>query len=86
MPGSAEVQAETLQKFIAGWSGWTPEGFLASWHDQCTTKTLPFSLGVPIRTRAQTENVFPIMMSFVTNFQVRPRPGSRIRLELRLIP
>ncbi|KAI1635393.1 hypothetical protein F4809DRAFT_453304 [Biscogniauxia mediterranea] len=70
MPASAEVQAATLNKFIEGWGGWTPEGFLASWHGDCTTKTLPFSAEVPIRTRAETESVFPMMMSFVTNFQL----------------
>jgi len=70
MPAAAEVQAATLEKFIKGWSGWTPETFLASWTDDCTTKTLPFSSKIPARTRADTEQVFPMLMSFITNFQV----------------
>ncbi|KAI0013979.1 hypothetical protein F4779DRAFT_639150 [Xylariaceae sp. FL0662B] len=71
MPAPAEVQAATLERFIEGWSGWTPEGFLASWTSDCTTKTLPFSAGVETRTREESERIFPLMMSCLTNFQLR---------------
>ena len=71
MPAPAEVQAATLEKFIQGWAGWTPDGFLANWSEDCTQKTLPFSSGVPIRTRPDTEQLFPVLMSLMSNFTVR---------------
>ena len=71
MPAPAEIQAETLDKFIEAWRGWTPDGFLATWTDDCTQKTLPFSSDVPLRTRADTETLFPVLMGLMSNFQVR---------------
>lgn len=70
MPAAAEVQAATLQRFIDGWKGWAPEAFLEVWSDDCTQKTLPFSLDAPIRSRDYYVEVFPTVMSFITNFQV----------------
>lgn len=70
MPAAPEVQRATLERFIQGWSGWTPDGFLANWSDDCTQTTLPFTSGVPIRTRAHTVVLFPKLMSTLTNFQV----------------
>jgi hypothetical protein len=71
MPAPAEVQAATLEKFIQGWAGWTPDGFLANWSEDCTQKTLPFSSEVPVRTRPDTEQLFPVLMSLMSNFTVR---------------
>ncbi len=73
MPSSAEVQAATLEKFIEGWRKWTPEGFLDSWSEDCTQQNLPFSSNVPVKTRADAEKLFPILMSLMTNFQVSGR-------------
>ncbi|KAH8653813.1 hypothetical protein BX600DRAFT_440865 [Xylariales sp. PMI_506] len=70
MLAPADVQATTLQRFINGWKGWTPEGFLASWTHDCTQQTLPFSLAAPIRSRADSESIFPMMMSFISDFQL----------------
>ena len=70
MPTAAEIQAAALERFIEGWSGWTPDGFLASWSDGCTQTTLPFSSGMKIRTRKDVEVLFPKLMSMLTNFQV----------------
>lgn len=79
MPAPAEVQAATLEKFIKGWSGWTADGFLASWSNDCTQTTLPFSSAVPVRTRAHTEKLFPVLMSVLTNFQVSGHQGSVLK-------
>ncbi|GIJ84898.1 hypothetical protein Asppvi_003749 [Aspergillus pseudoviridinutans] len=68
MPAPAEVQATTLEKFIQGWAGWAPDGFLANWSEDCTQKTLPFSSGVPVRTCPDTEQLFPVLMFLVSNF------------------
>ena len=70
MPAAAEIQAATLEQFIKGWSGWTPDGFLASWSDDCTQITLPFSSGMKHRTRKDTQVLFPKLMSILTHFQV----------------
>ena len=70
MHAAAEIQAATLEKFIKGWSEWTPDGFLASWSDDCIQITLPFSSGMKIRTRKDTEYLFPKLMAILTNFQV----------------
>jgi hypothetical protein len=70
MPAPAEIQAETLNKFIEKWRGWTADGFLSTWTDDCTQKTLPFSSNVPLRTRADTETLFPVLMGLMSNFQV----------------
>nr|POE78409.1 austinol synthesis protein h [Quercus suber] len=70
MTGTAQAQAATLDAFVAGWKAWDPDQFLASWSRDCTQHTLPFSAGVPSRSRADTERIFPMLMSFVTNFQL----------------
>ncbi|EEQ33884.1 hypothetical protein McanCB56680_006474 [Microsporum canis] len=70
MPASAEIQTATLNRFIEGWKGWTPDGFLASWSHDCTQVTLPFSSGVPPHTRASVTKLFPQLMSILTNFQL----------------
>jgi hypothetical protein len=70
MPAPAEVQAATLAKFIQGWEEWTPESFLAMWSDDCTQQNLPFSSQSPVKNRAHVEQLFPILMSLLTNFKV----------------
>jgi hypothetical protein len=71
MPAPAEVQAATLKKFIQGWSKWTPEDFLATWSDDLTFTTLPFSYGKPTRERAQLEPRYLMLMSTLTNYKVK---------------
>lgn len=73
MHASAEVQAATLEKFIDGWSKWTPDDFLASWSENCTQTALPFGSGSPTHSRAELEHLFPKLMSTLTNFQVNER-------------
>ncbi|KAB8227141.1 uncharacterized protein BDW43DRAFT_304834 [Aspergillus alliaceus] len=70
MPAPAEKQTATLNKFIEGWKGWTPDGFLASWSEDCAQVTLPFSSGVAPRTRAITEELFLKLMSILTNCEL----------------
>ncbi|KAL4815781.1 hypothetical protein BDW67DRAFT_185500 [Aspergillus spinulosporus] len=59
MPAPAHIQAATLDKFIAGWKTFTPEAWMASWSADCTQQILPFSLGVPARSRAEAQQVLP---------------------------
>ncbi|PHH92986.1 hypothetical protein CDD83_2819 [Cordyceps sp. RAO-2017] len=70
MLATAEAQAATLERFIQGWSGWTPDGFLATWSEDCTQKQLPYRYGVPLRRRKDVEHLFPILMSLMTNFEL----------------
>jgi hypothetical protein len=70
MPAAANIQSATLDRFIKGWSKWTPD-FLETWSDDLTFTTLPFSYGKPTRARAQLESRYLLLMSTLTNFQVR---------------
>lgn len=70
MPAAAETQAATLQRFIDGWSDWTPD-FLNCWSDDLTFSTLPFSYGKPARPRASLEPRYLLLMSTLKNLQVR---------------
>lgn len=70
MPAPAEVQKKTIDAFLDGWAKWTPEAFLSTWSDDCTQQTLPYSHNVPKRDRANTNHLFPILMSIMDNLQV----------------
>jgi hypothetical protein len=70
MPASAEVQEATLNKFIAGWKEWTPEAWMATWSDDCTQKTLPFTLGIPARTLPEVKFMLPKLMGILKNYEV----------------
>ncbi|KAJ0107623.1 hypothetical protein N8I77_007189 [Diaporthe amygdali] len=71
MSSVTETQAATLNKFIKGWAEWTPESMLETWSQDCTQKNLPFSSNVPIKSRADAEKLFPILMSFMTDFELK---------------
>lgn len=71
MPGSAEIQQETLNRFIAGWTDWSAAGMTAPWSHGCTQKALPFSLGHPARSREQVEATLPLLQRVVTDYEVR---------------
>ncbi|EXJ61958.1 hypothetical protein A1O7_02390 [Cladophialophora yegresii CBS 114405] len=70
MSTQAEVQANTVQRFIDGWRKYTPEAFLATWSSDCTQQTLPFASGTPVRTRQHVEHLFPILMTVMTEFEL----------------
>ncbi|KAK3327032.1 hypothetical protein B0T19DRAFT_399941 [Cercophora scortea] len=75
MAAATVIQAAKLEKFIEGWAGWTPDGFLSTWSSTCSQITLPFSSNVPPRDRPHVEHLFPILMSIFTNFEVRDGVG-----------
>lgn len=77
-----EIQAATLHRYIDGWIGWTVDGFLASWSEDCTQQALPFSSGKPPLSRAQAEQLFPHLMSVMTDFKVYfPTPALDIDIQ-----
>lgn len=70
MSRPAEVQEATLQKFITAWEAWSSEGQLAVFTDDIIQRTLPFSLGIPPRTRQQMGDVLPRLEEVVSNYKV----------------
>ena len=70
MPAQAEVQAATLDKFIAGWKEFTPESWMATWSEDCTQKMLPLSLGVPERSRTEVLGILPRLIGILKNYKV----------------
>ncbi|KAL2168917.1 hypothetical protein VTG60DRAFT_6687 [Thermothelomyces hinnuleus] len=70
MPAPAAIQAATLDKFIEAWKQWSPGTFFTSWTDNCTMRTLPFSAGVPLRARPETEKFLPVLMGLMSNFEL----------------
>ncbi|TVY84596.1 Monooxygenase ptaG [Lachnellula suecica] len=70
MPAPADIQAATLDKFIKGWKKWTPEDWMATWSDDFKQGMLPFSLGVPSKSRAEAEFILPKLMAILTNYEV----------------
>jgi hypothetical protein len=70
MPAAAEIEAKTIEEFISGWRSWQPVVFLSSFSPDCTQTALPFNSGKPTRSREELEQLFPILMSTLSNFKV----------------
>ncbi|KAG5991329.1 hypothetical protein E4U43_004049 [Claviceps pusilla] len=70
MSTTADIEAETLQRFIAGWRAWTMDSFFANLADDFTQKPLPFSAMHPPRTRDELYPVLTTLMSVLTNFKL----------------
>ncbi|CZR68583.1 uncharacterized protein PAC_18482 [Phialocephala subalpina] len=70
MPAPAHIQAATLDKFIAGWKKWIPEDWMATWSDDCKQRVLPFSLGLPTKSRADVQAILPKLMEILTNYEL----------------
>ncbi|KAI9648484.1 Monooxygenase dmxR10 [Ciborinia camelliae] len=70
MPAPTEVQAATLDKFIAGWKEFTPESWMATWSEDCTQKMLPLSLGVPARSRSEVLEILPGLVDILKNYRL----------------
>ncbi|KAI9667452.1 MAG: hypothetical protein M1821_000268 [Bathelium mastoideum] len=70
MPAAIDAQAATLDQFIAGWKNWTPEDWMSSWSDNCELRMLPFSLGLPTKSRAEVQVILPKLMKILTNYEL----------------
>nr|A0A411PQL6.1 RecName: Full=Monooxygenase AgnL5; AltName: Full=Agnestins biosynthesis cluster protein L5 [Paecilomyces divaricatus]QBG38883.1 hypothetical protein [Paecilomyces divaricatus] len=73
MPAPAEVQAATLQRFLAAWQKWDAQEWLDGFADDFTQITLPLSLGIPSRSRAEVEQVLPALVATVKSYQLTIR-------------
>ena len=70
MPAPAHIQADTLDRFIAGWKKWTPEDVMATWSSDCVQVMLPLSLGVPPKSISEVKKVLPKLMAILKNYEV----------------
>ncbi|KAJ6071511.1 hypothetical protein N7499_009525 [Penicillium canescens] len=70
MPAPAHIQAATLQKFLAGWKKFTAQEWMATWSAENTQQILPFSLGVPPRSRAEVQQVLPKLIGVLKNYEM----------------
>jgi hypothetical protein len=77
MPAPAEVQAATLDKFIAAWKAWKPDdSFPSTWSADFTQQTLPSSLALPVRSREEMAAFLPVLIGVMSNFEViKPHGG-----------
>jgi hypothetical protein len=70
MPPPAHIQAATLQKFLAGWKNFTAEEWMATWSADSRQHILPFSLGVPSRSRTEMQQILPKLIGVLKNYEV----------------
>jgi hypothetical protein len=69
MPATAQVQAQHIDKFINGWASWEPNNLLSTLSSDCTQRALPFRSETPPRSRQDLEQLFPVLLSTLTNFK-----------------
>ncbi|KAL2156765.1 hypothetical protein VTH82DRAFT_1511 [Thermothelomyces myriococcoides] len=70
MSDQAAVQEATLDEFIEAWKRWKPDTFFDTWTDNCTVTSLPFSLGVPTRSREEMDKLIPALMGVMSNWEL----------------
>ncbi|KAF2232859.1 hypothetical protein EV356DRAFT_560196 [Viridothelium virens] len=70
MPAATEIQKQSIEEFISGWKSWNPSTFLDTLSSDCTQTALPFNSGKPTRSRAELEQLFPILMSTLSKFEL----------------
>ncbi|KAG6003578.1 hypothetical protein E4U21_001865 [Claviceps maximensis] len=70
MSTTAQIQADTLQRFIAGWRAWTMEPFFANFSDDFSQKPLPLSAMQPSKNRQELIPVLTSLMRVLTNFKL----------------
>lgn len=67
-----DAQHATLDKFIDAWKRSSAADMVATWSDECTQRTLPFSLGHGARTPAEVMGTLPVLQKAVNEYQVSP--------------
>ena len=71
MAAPTSVQEATLQQFLDAWKKWEAEEMIAVFAEDFTQTTLPLGLGIPNKSRAEVEHVFPALVATVRSYQVR---------------
>ncbi|KAE8385294.1 hypothetical protein BDV23DRAFT_165206 [Aspergillus alliaceus] len=70
MPAPTEVQSATLKKFLQGWETITAESWTGLWSDNCTQQFLPFSLGLPPKSREEVLQTLPKLLSVLRDWKL----------------
>lgn len=88
MASTAQVQADTLNKFLEAWKTQEARKTIALWSEDFKQRLLPCSLGASVNSRAQAEGIYPVLTSSLSNWKVcHPVPvisrGGRGRGEKR---
>lgn len=76
MSAPTPIQAATLQRFLDAWGKWDAEECLAVFANDFIQSTLPLGLGIPNRSRAEVEHVFPALVATVKSYEVREATSS----------
>lgn len=71
MPASATQQRATLDKFFKALEAWKYEDFVPLLGKEFQQVTSPSTLGVAARERSQMEQMLPVFMATITNYNVR---------------
>ncbi|KAF9769439.1 hypothetical protein IL306_013156 [Fusarium sp. DS 682] len=85
MSTPAHIQTLTLERFLDAWKSWNAADMLATFSDDFTQTTLPFRLGVPLRSREEVDMIFPVLVGLVSNYKVRTARPERYGLKLTLL-
>ncbi|KAF2232858.1 hypothetical protein EV356DRAFT_517001 [Viridothelium virens] len=70
MSAPADIQAETLARFLNAWKKWSAEDWLNIFADDITQVTMPFALGIPSRSRAEVEQTLPALVAAVQSYEL----------------
>ncbi|EFX00872.1 hypothetical protein CMQ_1953 [Grosmannia clavigera kw1407] len=73
MPTAAEVQTDTLQRFIDAWKRWNAKETISFFAESTDFRqvTMPFQMNVPERTRAEVEQTLPYVVRAVRKYNLR---------------
>ncbi|KAF4178997.1 hypothetical protein CNMCM8694_002283 [Aspergillus lentulus] len=71
MPASADIQAATLNKFLASWREGSAPDTMALWSDDFKQRLLPLSLGESsFRSRDQAAFFYPVLVENLRNWEL----------------
>lgn len=86
MPAPADIQAATLNKFLAAWREGSAPDTMALWSDDFKQRSLPLSLGESsFRSRDQAALFYPVLVENLRNWEVRFRSFSQIGITYSLL-
>jgi hypothetical protein len=86
MPAPADIQAATLNKFLAAWREGSAPDTMALWSDDFKQRLLPLSLGESsFRSRDQAALFYPGLVESLRNWEVRFCSFSQIGVSYSLL-
>ncbi|KAK6858845.1 hypothetical protein PG995_004698 [Apiospora arundinis] len=70
MASLAQVQADTLDKFLEAWKNQEAQKTIDLWSENFMQRLLPYSLGAAVQSRAQAEGIYPVLTSSLSNWKL----------------